>query len=165
MNTAPRPHSSSGPHLHSTPPIPQAGEIFARRLTARLSQGNQALPYEVSERLRAARMQALAQRKRAVLVPVRPLRVAEAVLPQGRGVALGWGSEGGTWWRLLMSAVPLAALVVGLVVVDVSQEEYGTSEVAEVDAALLTDDLPLAAYADPGFAQYLKTVGQSPAAH
>ena len=30
---------------------------------------------------------------------------------------------------------------------------------AEVDAALLTDDLPPAAYTDPGFAQFLKTKG------
>lgn len=160
MNTAPRSHA----HLHSTAQTQQAAERFARRVTARLSAGHEALPYEVSERLRAARMQALAQRKREVLVPVRQLRAAPALVSQGRSAALGWGSEGGTWWRLLMSAVPLAALVVGLVVVDVSQEEYGTTEVAEVDAALLTDDLPLAAYADPGFAQYLKTVGQSPIA-
>ena len=30
-------------------------------------------------------------------------------------------------------------------------------EVAEVDAALLTDDLPPAAFSDPGFVQFLKT--------
>ena len=29
--------------------------------------------------------------------------------------------------------------------------------VAEVDAALLSDDLPPDAYTDPGFAEYLKT--------
>ena len=34
-----------------------------------------------------------------------------------------------------------------------------TSEVAEVDAAILTDDLPPAAYADPGFTQFLKSGG------
>lgn len=145
-----------------TPQEQQVGEIFARRITARLNAGSDALPYDISERLRAARMQALARRKKEA-IPVRQLYTAPALVHQGRSAALGWGSEGGTWWRLLMSAVPLAALVVGLVVVDVSQEEYGTTEVAEVDAALLTDDLPLAAYADPGFAQYLKMVGQTPA--
>ncbi len=36
------------------------------------------------------------------------------------------------------------------------------NEVAEVDAALLTDDLPPSAYADPGFLQYLKTTAQAP---
>jgi hypothetical protein len=29
-----------------------------------------------------------------------------------------------------------------------------------VDAALLTDDLPPSAYADPGFAQFLKSGGE-----
>jgi hypothetical protein len=29
-------------------------------------------------------------------------------------------------------------------------------ELAEIDAAILTDDLPPAAYTDPGFAQFLK---------
>jgi hypothetical protein len=33
----------------------------------------------------------------------------------------------------------------------------GILEVAEVDAALLADDLPPAAYSDPGFVQFLKT--------
>ena len=32
-------------------------------------------------------------------------------------------------------------------------------EVAEVDAAILTDDLPPSAYTDPGFAQFLKSGG------
>jgi hypothetical protein len=36
------------------------------------------------------------------------------------------------------------------------ENDRRASEVAEVDAALLTDDLPPAAYADPGFIQFLK---------
>lgn len=133
---------------------------FARRVTARLSDGANALPYDISERLRAARVQALAQRKRAVVV--QQLRQAPAVVRQGRSAALtGWGREGGTWWRALASAIPLMALFVGLVVVNVAETEYSSTEVAEVDAALLTDDLPPSAYADPGFVQYLKSVDSS----
>ena len=64
--------------------------------------------------------------------------------------------EGGNGWRAALSAVPVLALVAGLVVLNVSQDEYGTLEVAEVDAALLTDDLPPEAYADPGFVQFIK---------
>ena len=47
----------------------------------------------------------------------------------------------------------------GLVVINFSQDAYSTAEVAEVDAALLTDDLPPSAYADPGFVQFLKAGG------
>ncbi|MBC7727039.1 MAG: DUF3619 family protein, partial [Microbacteriaceae bacterium] len=40
------------------------------------------------------------------------------------------------------------------------QNDHRASEVAEVDAAILTDDLPPSAYADPGFAQFLRSGGQ-----
>ena len=36
------------------------------------------------------------------------------------------------------------------------QEDNRASELAEVDSALLTGDLPTAGYTDPGFAQFLK---------
>ena len=35
-------------------------------------------------------------------------------------------------------------------------DEYRANEIAEVDAALLTDDLPPTAYTDPGFVHFLK---------
>jgi hypothetical protein len=57
--------------------------------------------------------------------------------------------------------VPLIALVAGLITISVMQDEDRASELAEVDAALLTDDLPPAAYTDPGFAQFLKSDGAS----
>ena len=41
--------------------------------------------------------------------------------------------------------------------INVVQDEKRAHELAEVDAALLTDDLPPAAYADPGFLQFLKS--------
>lgn len=144
---------------HSASPE-QAAELFARRLTARLSADTNALPYDISERLRAAREQALAQRKK--VVPVREWHHATAVQRQGHTATLGSGdNEGRTWWRALISAVPLVALLVGLVVVDSFQDESGATEVAEIDAALLTDDLPPAAYADPGFVQYLQSTARS----
>ncbi|MNT92099.1 hypothetical protein D3C72_2333190 [compost metagenome] len=60
-----------------------------------------------------------------------------------------------------MSAVPLIALVVGLFFISTVQDEFGANEIAEVDAALLTDELPPEAYSDPGFVQFLKTAAQN----
>ena len=136
-----------------------AAERFALRVTARLSSGTEALPYDISERLRASRMQALAKRK--VTVPVRRTAPAAVVVNAGSTATLGRGGEGGRWWNALVSAVPLLALVVGLVVIDIAQDERAANDVAEVDAALLTDDLPPDAYSDPGFVQFLKTSAQS----
>ncbi len=154
MNTAQTP----------SPQAEAAAERFALRVTARLSSGTDELPYDITERLRASRMQALAKRKR-VAAPVR--LAAPAVVHTGGGsAALGRGGqdggEGGSWWNALVSAVPLLALVAGLVMINIAQDESSAHDVAEVDAALLTDDLPPAAYADPGFVQFLKTSAQAP---
>lgn len=133
-----------------------AQAYFARRITALLTEGTNELPHDISERLRAGRMQALAKRKKVAIVH----QIAPAIVQVGATAALGWRSEGGNWWRSLMAAVPAMALVVGLVIIHVAQDEYSTAEVAEVDAALLTDDLPPSAYADPGFVQFLKMGGK-----
>lgn len=130
-----------------------AAERFARRVAVRLSAGSDDLPYDISERLRAARMQAVAKRK--VVAPV--LRTAPAIVSAGGTATLGRGGEGGGWLSALLSSIPLLALVAGLVMINIAQDEKNTNDVAEVDAALLTDDLPPSAYADPGFVQFLKT--------
>ena len=122
-------------------------ELFGRRVAARLSAGTQDLPHDVGERLRAAREQALARRK-----VVRVLQAAPAVVQNGGSAA----TLGGGWWTRIGSIVPLIALVAGLLVITALQEDNRANELAEVDAALLTDDLPPAAYTDPGFAQFLK---------
>ncbi|HJS03981.1 MAG TPA: DUF3619 family protein [Variovorax sp.] len=127
----------------------EAEAQFGRQVAARLSAGTQDLPHEISERLRAARMQAVARRK-----VVQVLQTAPAVVPNGGSAALGGG-----WWTRIGSVIPLIALVAGLIVITTLQEDNRTDELAEVDAALLTDDLPPAAYTDPGFAQFLKTEG------
>ncbi|MFY3384998.1 DUF3619 family protein [Paracidovorax sp. MALMAid1276] len=136
-------------------PTEAAAERYALRVAARLSRGTEDLPYDISERLRASRMQALARRKRAAA----PARVAAPVVVSvGHTAALGRGGDQGSGWsNALVSAVPLMALVVGLVVINSAQDENSANDLAEVDAALLTDDLPPAAYADPGFVQFLKT--------
>ena len=136
--------------LHSE----MAADRIARRITARLGDG-EALPYDITERLRAGRERALSVRRRELRAA--PVQAASATQAQGGAMTLGSGDEGGTWWRALISAVPVLALIIGLVVVNVQTDQIGLTEVAEVDTALLTDDLPPAAYADPGFIQYLKT--------
>lgn len=122
---------------------------FGRRVAARLSAATAELPYEVSERLRAARTQALAVRKSV------SQELATSVIRSGAAATLSFG-EMPSLWRRLAAAIPLVVLAAGLIVINTVQNERRASEVAEVDAALLTDDLPPSAYADPGFAQFVK---------
>jgi hypothetical protein len=129
--------------------LPQ--DRFGRQVAARLSAGAAELPYEVTERLRAARVQALASRKTA------SLSFAGGLAMSGSTAAMNFGDEGLGLWGRIGAALPLVALVAGLLLIHTVQNDRRASEVAEVDAALLTDDLPPSAYADPGFAQFLKT--------
>lgn len=125
---------------------------FALKLTARLSGGAADLPYDTSERLRAARAQAVAKRK------VAKLQTAGTVVGNGSSAALSWGaSDGIGFWGRLGTVLPLVALVVGMLTINSVQNDNRAQEIAEVDAALLIDDLPPAAFSDPGFVQFLKT--------
>lgn len=124
---------------------------FGLKIAARLSQGAAELPHDISERLRASRVQALARRK------IVRTHSAATVVASGAAAALTFGDEGLGWWGRIASALPLIALVVGLVAIDVVQNNNRAVEMAEVDVALLTDDLPPAAYTDPGFLQFLNS--------
>lgn len=126
---------------------------YGLKAASYLSAGAADLPYDISERLRAARVQAVAKRKIST-VQTAP---ATAVLGNGGSATLAGGSDEGLgWFGRIAAVLPLIALVVGLLTITSIQNDKRAQELAEVDAALLTDDLPPAAFADPGFVQYLK---------
>jgi hypothetical protein len=125
---------------------------FALKAVAYLSSGTVNLPHDVSERLRAARVQAVSKRK------ITKTLTAGNSIKMGDSAALSWGSSDGLgWWGRVGSVMPLIALVVGLLTINSVQNDNRAQELAEVDAALLTDALPPAAFSDPGFLQFLKT--------
>ena len=114
---------------------------FASRIRQILNQGT--VSPAVTERLKAAREFALA-RQRPEPQPV--LRWADNVLGDG------W-SWGGLSARLLLPVVALAIAAVGIYR---WQENQRLAEVVEIDSQLLTDDLPIDAYLDRGFQNWLK---------
>jgi hypothetical protein len=121
----------------------------ARHITARLTERADELPHDISERLRVARQQAVDRARQ-----LRKLSTAPAWQGQG-GTAVMSGTP--SWWLRLASVVPLALLVVGLVVIQRTYLEQQVRAAAEIDEAILTDDLPPQAYTDPGFAEFLKS--------
>ncbi|HKX44008.1 MAG TPA: DUF3619 family protein [Burkholderiaceae bacterium] len=124
---------------------------FALRVAARLSERSEELEPELGERLRVAREQAL-ERARAL----RKAEMAPARLGTSGGAAI-LGSGPRWWWKLVGGVLPALALIGGLILIQKLENEAQISTAAEIDAALLTDDLPPAAYNDAGFAEYLKT--------
>jgi len=123
---------------------------FGLRVAARLSDSSDDLPYEIAERLRATREQAVAKRKTLAL------KAVPRASQFGNVGTITMGSEETSWWDKIASTAPLLILVVGLIAVNLIQDDKHAREIAEIDSALLTDDLPPSAYADPGFVQYLK---------
>jgi uncharacterized membrane protein (Fun14 family) len=124
---------------------------FARRVVARLSDGAGDLGGDVAERLRFGRERAP---ERAALARKTAASSSPVGVTGGGGALLGGGTG---WWLRAASVLPLVALLVGLVLIQRWQTTAQISVAAEVDAALLADDLPPTAYRDAGFVEFLKT--------
>lgn len=124
-------------------------DLMGRRIAARLSDAADNLPNDISERLKAARMQALGKRK------LIKLQVASSVNGNGGAGTLHVGEGDGNLWTRLGALIPLLALVAGLMAIAVVEDQQRADEMAEIDVELLADDLPPSAYTDPGFVHFL----------
>lgn len=121
---------------------------FGRSIAQRLNEAADDLPYDITERLRAARVRALEQRN--IVQP----QWSEEVSLSGSGALLGARKFG--FFGRFAALIPLFALVIGVITISAIQDDLRAREIAEVDSELLTDELPPSAYTDPGFAQYLR---------
>lgn len=137
--------------LHNRPDVQAIEGRYALRVAAALSARAEALPHDVTERLRFAREKALESARQTG-------RQAAAQVVRTGGGTLAVGGEPGWGWRLA-SLAPVVALVAGLVLIQMQHDDDQVRAAAEVDAALLADDLPPSAYTDAGFAEYLRLSG------
>jgi hypothetical protein len=133
---------------------------LGRHFSAQLTLATPGLSHEISERLRVARLRALAERK-----PQLQPRLIKAPQINSNGTLTASPDEGLNLWSIVASALPLLALLVGLMAIQWVQQDNFTSEIAAIDSALLTDELPPDAYADTGFVQFLKQGIQTGATH
>ena len=138
---------------------------FALRLTARLEAGAQTLPHDISERLRVARQQALAQaRQPAVAVrrpqtsPAQDISIVD-IDPRSGAATLGRTGPVGdesVWWSRLGWLLPTLVLAAGLAGMGEWESREQIAQAAQIDTELLGDDLPPAAYLDAGFGEFLR---------
>lgn len=132
---------------------------YASRVAARLTEQSEQATHDVDERLRFARDTALA-RARALRAAQPSHAMAASVGPAG-ALALGSGGPPSSpWWVKLATALPLLALVGGLVLIQNQHVRAQIEAAAEIDFDLLADELPPAAYGDPGFLEFLKSPTQ-----
>ena len=116
---------------------------FGNKVRQLLNRGLVGVDDTTAERLRAARERALARQRPE---PSPALAWADNVLG---------GGEGGFAWRLLLALG--VALVLGAALYLYNwQQTQRVEEIEEIDTALLTDELPIDAYLDRGFQNWLK---------
>jgi Protein of unknown function (DUF3619) len=153
MNRPPGPFDSR----HSPAPHREAIEArFAHHVIGFLADGTKQVPHDIGERLKVARLQAI-DRARA-LRRLSPEPTLAFNVQAAGSVALGGPPS---WWLRLASFVPLAVLLGGLLLIQHRYSEQQISAAAEIDAALLADELPPQAYSDPGFVEFLLKAPQA----
>jgi Protein of unknown function (DUF3619) len=176
---------NTSPPSRLTPAQAEAlGARFALKVSARLDDGTKALPHDITERLRVARQTAVEAARLAqgaalarpaaegtanvmVGVSVAGAGTGGVTINLGSGVARGHSRDTDhgrhlddappSWGWRVASVLPLLVLLAGLWGINAWYQREQVQAAAEVDMALLSDDLPPAAYADPGFEEYLRT--------
>lgn len=137
---------------HSAP-VEALEARFGACLAAGLSERTAQVPHDISERLRVGRQQALTVARQRQ-VATQAASSTGVVAMAGRAGVLGHGR--GPFWLRLASVLPLALLIGGMLLIQEWTAHEQVMAAAEIDAVLLADDLPPAAWADPGFREYLK---------
>ena len=120
---------------------------FAYKVRNALNEHLDTLPASTTARLASARAKALTVKrsdKTPLAVPFRALA----------------GSFGGlvqptSWLNRVGLIIPLIALIAGLSGMYHFEQQHRLNETADIDAAVLSDELPLNAYLDHGFSAYL----------
>jgi hypothetical protein len=120
---------------------------FGLTAAALLRQGTQSLPAGIKDRLYAARLKALSVKK------PEKVRIEQLILASSSG---NWSSGSRSFWDNVGWVAPLVVLVFGLIGIAQWQQDSRINDIAELDVALLTDDVPPDAYADSGFLGFLK---------
>ncbi len=139
------------------PSASSAQDLLGKRI-AKMLDDNTDLSYEVTERLRAARTRALSLRR----IAQPQLQTAQEIQTQNGSALLKFPSQILLFLQTFGSIIPLLGLVAGLVLIHEFHNDQSALELAEIDSALLIDDLPPNAYTDSSFLDYLKYEVNSP---
>jgi hypothetical protein len=123
---------------------------FAYKVRHALNAQLDELPASTADRLASARKMAVSRKKAHA-----PVKVSQHVFAGNFGSFFSFSSLGRAG-----AVIPLLALVAGLAGVYQHEQERRIAEIAELDAAVLSDELPLTAYLDHGFNAYLAQRGQ-----
>lgn len=127
---------------------------FAYKVRHALNETADNLPASTVERLSSARKIALSRKKHESRL--------RAFVPQFAfaGDAGRFFDAPSTWLGRMGLAVPLIVVALGLASMYHYEQQRRITDLADIDAAVLSDDLPLSAYLDHGFNGYLANRGE-----
>ncbi|CAH2793166.1 MAG: Putative transmembrane protein [uncultured Caballeronia sp.] len=135
---------------------------FALRLVRALEENASHIPAAAVDRLAQARRAAIARKKpEKVAVAVSAPAFTPALAGAGSTLATGGAGEEHRARSLLARlgglglAWPLAALIIGIASIAYWEGQQRKAELADIDAAMMSDSLPIDAYLDHGFNAYL----------
>jgi Protein of unknown function (DUF3619) len=134
--------------------LPHSTDALGALIAKRLDDSTEKLPLRVSQRLANSRKAALAA------IPVRTLQSASATSQQSAGSSLLLGMFSGWTWKVMSFGLPALVLAAGLVFISNNNEDLEADEQATIDAAVLTDDVPISTYVDRGFGVHIRNVQQ-----
>ena len=122
---------------------------LAYKVRHALNENLDVLPPEITNRLNSARNIALSRKKSDA--PLRAVNM-QGVLAENSGTFM---HQPFSWLGRIGLALPLLAFFIGLAGIYEFEQQQNIFETAEIDAAVLSDELPLVAYLDHGFNSYL----------
>ena len=125
-------------------------DIFAKKITTYLDHGVADLKAGTAYRLQLARTEALARLADPKRAPATEMAVARA--GAGNGTASGGRGMGGRGWLWL----GIALIVAAGFGYQQWQAYQQLNDIEETDAAILSSELPIDAYLDRGFQNWLK---------
>ncbi len=122
---------------------------FAYKVRRALNESAENIPEPTLNRLSNARKIALSRKKQenpsAVLI-------SKGILAGNTGHSF---NRPNAWFGKLGIALPLLVLMLGLFGIYEYEQQQRINDLAEIDAAVLVDELPPDAYLDTGFSAYL----------
>ena len=130
-------------------------DIFAKKITTYLDHGVADLKAGTAYRLQLARAEALARLadpKRAPATEMAVARAGAGSVARGSGTASGGRGLGGRGWLWL----GIALIVAAGFGYQQWQAYQQLNDIEETDAAILSSELPIDAYLDRGFQNWLK---------
>ncbi len=127
---------------------------FSLQIRKALDESADRLPYKVTHRLGAASELALSRMQSM------PVGFAALAPTMAGNVTSSSMNGAGAIWRYTATLLPLLIVVVGMFAMQAWDVSAKAEELAEVDAEMLADEVPIDTYADRGFGVFLKNTKQ-----